>query len=204
MENIDRFYTNCIFLGLLIGVLVFSAQFVINVLDPALFSSYDMPNEISGKDIILVFMGMIFVALTIPFCAGFYSITFTVYELPKEKAKFLTGMSWGQYIFLVVLKKKKEFLSITLGVFTIIFLVNAILTIGYIVVLGQTTPVQKAYQSYTTSSFAKLNYDPGRAILGFLFVWVLFSFVLICFGFPVGLVIRKIREFTISRAKNSE
>ncbi len=34
MENIDRFYTNCIFLGLLIGVFVFSAQFVINVLDP--------------------------------------------------------------------------------------------------------------------------------------------------------------------------
>ena len=200
MENIDRFYTNCIFLGLLIGVFVFSVQFIINFLDPALFSSYDMPNEISGKDLILVIMGMMFVALIVPFCAGFYSITFTVYELPKEKAKFLTGMPWGQYIFLVVFKKKKKFLSITLGVFTIIFLVNAILTIGYIVVLGQSTPIQKAYQSYTTSSFAKLNYDLGSILFG----WVLLSIIPIIFGLPVGLVIRKIRESTISRAKNSE
>ena len=200
MENIDRFYTNCIFLGLLIGVFVFSVQFIINFLDPALFSSYDMPNEISGKDLILVIMGMMFVALIVPFCAGFYSITFTVYELPKEKAKFLTSMPWGQYIFLVVFKKKKKFLSITLGVFTIIFLVNAILTIGYIVVLGQSTPIQKAYQSYTTSSFAKLNYDLGSILFG----WVLLSIFPIIFGLPVGLVIRKIRESTISRAKNSE
>jgi hypothetical protein len=48
---------------------------------PTLFSSYDMPNEISGKDIMFVFMGMIFVALTVPFCEGFYSITFTVYVI---------------------------------------------------------------------------------------------------------------------------
>lgn len=199
MENIDRFYTNCIFLGLLIGVFVFSAQFVINALDPTLFSSYDIPNEISGKDIILVFMGMMFVAWFVPFCAGFYSIIFTVYELPKEKAKFLTGMPWGRYTLLVILKKKKKFLSITLGVFIIIFLVNVILTIGYIVVLGQSSPIQTAYQSYTTSSFAKFNYDLGYVLV----IWVLLSIFPIIFGWPVGLVIRKIRESTISRAKNS-
>ncbi len=145
-------------------------------------------------------MGMMFVALFVPFCAGFYSIIFTVYELPKEKAKFLTGMPWGQYISLVLLKKKKKFLSITLGVFTIIFLVNAILTIGYIVVLGQSSPIQTAYQSYTTSSFAKFNYDLGYVLV----IWVLLSIFPIIFGWLVGLVIRKIRESTISRAKNSE
>lgn len=200
MENIDRFYTYCMFLGLLIGVFVFSVQFIINVLDPALFSSFDIPNEISGKDMLLVLMGMMFVALTVPFFAGFYSIIFTVNELPKEKAKFLTHLPWGQLILLVVLKKKKKFLSITLGVFTIIFLVNAILTIGYIVVLGQSTPIQTAYQSITTSSFDKLNYGLANILFG----WVLLSIPPIIFGLPVGLVIRKIRESTISRAKNSE
>jgi hypothetical protein len=199
MENIDRFYANCIFLGLIIGVFVFSAQFVINALDPALFSNYDIPNEISGKDIILVTMGMIFVALTVPFFAGFYSIVFTVYELPKEKAKFLTGMPWGRYTLLVIFQKKKKFLSITLGVFTVIFLVNVILTIGYIVVLGQSTPIQTAYQSITTSSFDKLNYGLANILFG----WVLLSIPPIIFGLPVGLVIRKIRESTISRVKNS-
>ena len=114
MENIDPFYVNCMFLGFLAGLFIFLNQFMINV-----FFSF--------------FIGMMFIVFIVPFCVGFYSVIFTVYELPKEKAKFLTHMSSGHYLSLVILKNKKKVLSITFWILAITVLVNGLLTISSII-----------------------------------------------------------------------
>ncbi|MFX0135650.1 MAG: hypothetical protein ACFFDN_18545, partial [Candidatus Hodarchaeota archaeon] len=114
MENIDPFYLNCMFLGVLAGLFIFLNQFIISVR----FS---------------FFIGIMFIVFIVPLCVGFYSVIFTIYELPREKAKFLTHMTLGYFISIAILKKKKEFkkvLSISFGILAITVLVNGLLTIS--------------------------------------------------------------------------
>lgn len=205
MENIDPFYVNCMILGFLAGLFIFLNQFMISV-----FFSF--------------FIGAMFIVFIVPFCAGFYSVIFTVYELPKEKAKFLTLMSSGHYLSIAILKNKKvkKILSITFGILAITVLVNGLLTISYIVILGNGTPIEKLFQSLTTSYSVKFLFDPQVAAIlfpisciplpsiwwapyiGILFLWGIISYIFIIFGFPIGLVFRKIREYHLRKIPPEE
>lgn len=206
MENIDPFYVNCMFLGFLAGLFIFLSQFILSVF----FS---------------VFIGMMFLVFIVPLCVGFYSVIFTVYELPKEKAKFLTYMSLGHFISIAILKNKKKVkkvLSITFGILAITVLVNGLLTISYIVILGNGTPIEKYFQSLTTSYSVKFLFDPQVAAIlfpisgiplpniwwapyiGILILWSITSYIFIIFGFPIGLVFRKIREYHLRKIPPEE
>lgn len=208
MENIDPFYVNCMFLGFLAGLFIFLNQFILSV-----FFSF--------------LIGTMFIVFFVPLCAGFYSVIFTVYELPKEKAKFLTYMSLGHFISIAILKNKKlknkkKVLSITFGILAITVLVNGLLTISYIVILGNGTPIEKAFQSLTTSYSVKFLFDPQVAAIlfpisgiplpniwwapyiGILILWSITSYIFIIFGFPIGLVFRKIREYHLRKISPEE
>ena len=206
MENITPFYVNCMFLGVLAGLFIFLNQFIISVR----FS---------------FFIGIMFIVFFVPLCVGFYSVIFTVYELPREKAKFLTHMSLGHFISLAILRNKrqvKKVLSISFGILAITVLVNGLLTISYIVILGNGTPIEKEFQSLTTSYSVKFLFNPQVAAIlfpissmplpniwwapyiGILILWGIISYIFIIFGFPIGLVFRKIREYHLRKIPPEE